>query len=65
MIFLARKSNKFLKLEFRRLTDPTELEQVLDNLIAYYDFRQGALNPSNRILTSGDFLSTFLLSRRA
>ncbi len=48
----AKKSNKSRfnrlkklgKLEFRRLTDSVELERVLDELIVYYDFRQGAAN---------------------
>ncbi len=50
----AKKSNKSRfnrlkklgKLEFRQLTDSTELERVFDDLIAYYDFRQGAVNHS-------------------
>jgi CelD/BcsL family acetyltransferase involved in cellulose biosynthesis/RimJ/RimL family protein N-acetyltransferase len=49
---LAKKSNKSrfnrLKklgvLDFRRLTDPVELEQVYDDIIAFYDLRQGAIN---------------------
>jgi CelD/BcsL family acetyltransferase involved in cellulose biosynthesis/RimJ/RimL family protein N-acetyltransferase len=48
----AKKSNKSrfkrLKklgaLEFRRLTDLEEFEQVFDDLVAFYDFRQGAVN---------------------
>lgn len=50
----AKKSNKSRfnrlkklgKLEFRRLTDSSELEGVLDDLIVFYDFRQGAVNHS-------------------
>jgi CelD/BcsL family acetyltransferase involved in cellulose biosynthesis/RimJ/RimL family protein N-acetyltransferase len=50
----AKKSNKSrfnrLKklgpLEFRRITDPVELERVLDELIAYYDLRHGAVHDS-------------------
>ncbi len=50
----AKKSNKSrfnrLKklgnLEFRRITDPDELEQVFDELIDFYDFRQGAVHNS-------------------
>lgn len=33
-------------LEFRRITDPAELESVFDELIAFYDLRQGAVNHS-------------------
>lgn len=48
----AKKSNKsrFNRLkklgdvEFRRITEPVELERVFDDLIDYYDFRQGAVN---------------------
>lgn len=48
----AKKSNKSRfnrlkklgKLEFRRITDAGELEKVFDDLIVYYDFRQGAVN---------------------
>ena len=51
----AKKSNKSrfnrLKklgtLEFRHIKDSAELEQVFDELIAYYDFRQGAVNHSS------------------
>ena len=50
----AKKSNKSRfnrlkrlgQLEFRRITDPVELERVLDDLIAYYDFRHGAVHDS-------------------
>ena len=50
----AKKSNKSRfnrlkklgKLEFRHLTNPAELERAFDELIAYYDFRQGAVNHS-------------------
>ncbi len=50
----AKKSNKSRfnrlkkigKLEFHQVTDSVELEQVLDELIVYYDFRQGAANNS-------------------
>lgn len=31
-------------LSFKRLADPVELEQVFEKLIAYYDFRQEAVN---------------------
>ena len=48
----SKKSNKSrfnrLKrlgaLSFRRLVEPTELEAVFDDLIAFYDFRQAAVN---------------------
>lgn len=48
----AKKSNKSrfsrLKklgaLEFRRITNPEEFEQVFADLSAFYDFRQGAVN---------------------
>ncbi len=50
----SKKSNKsrFNRLkrlgtiEFRRLTDPAELDLFFDKLIAFYDFRQGAINSS-------------------
>lgn len=50
----AKKSNKSRfnrlkklgKIEFRRLVDSAELERVFDDLIAYYDFRQSAVNHS-------------------
>lgn len=50
----AKKSNKSRfsrlrktgNLEFRRIVDPDELKSVLDELVAYYDFRQGAANQS-------------------
>ncbi len=50
----AKKSNKSRfnrlkklgQLEFRRITDATELERVFDELIGYYDFRQAAVNQS-------------------
>lgn len=32
------------QLEFRRLTDPTEIAEKLDEIITLYDFRQGAAN---------------------
>ena len=38
--------NKLGKLEFRRVTDPADLEQLFDELITCYDFRQGAINQS-------------------
>ncbi len=48
----SKKSNKSRvnrlkrlgKIEFRRLTDPAELDVFFDKLIAFYDFRQGAIN---------------------
>jgi len=48
----AKKSNrsrinrlkKLGKVEFRRLTDPAELEKVFDELIDFYDFRQDAVH---------------------
>jgi CelD/BcsL family acetyltransferase involved in cellulose biosynthesis/RimJ/RimL family protein N-acetyltransferase len=48
----AKKSNKSRfnrlrrlgSLEFRRVTDPVELERVFDDVIAYYDFRHGAVH---------------------
>jgi CelD/BcsL family acetyltransferase involved in cellulose biosynthesis len=50
----AKKSNKSRfnrimklgKVEFRRLTDPAELESAFGDLITFYDFRQGAVNNS-------------------
>lgn len=50
----AKKSNKSRvnrlkrlgKIEFRRLTDPADLDLFFDKLIAFYDFRQGAVNSS-------------------
>jgi CelD/BcsL family acetyltransferase involved in cellulose biosynthesis/RimJ/RimL family protein N-acetyltransferase len=55
----AKKSNKSRfnrlrklgQLEFRRVTDPLELERVLDDLIAYYDFRHGAVHDSSLFRT--------------
>ncbi len=51
----AKKSNKSRfnrlkklgKLDFRRLTESTDLEVVFDDLIAFYDLRQGAVNHSS------------------
>lgn len=48
----AKKSNrsrfnrikKLGKLEFRRVTEAAEFERVFDELVACYDFRQGAVN---------------------
>ncbi|RZJ11793.1 MAG: GNAT family N-acetyltransferase [Rubrivivax sp.] len=50
----AKKSNKSRvnrlkrlgKLEFRQVTDAQELARVLPTLMAFYDFRQGAVNDS-------------------
>jgi len=50
----AKKSNKsrFNRLKklgeirFQRITDPIELNQVFDELITFYDLRQGAVNQS-------------------
>jgi RimJ/RimL family protein N-acetyltransferase len=50
----AKKSNKsrfnrlkkFGKLEFRRILNAGELDKVLDSLILFYDFRQGAVHHS-------------------
>ena len=51
---IAKKGNrsrfnrlkKMGKLEFRRITDTAELEPIFDELIDFYDFRQGAVNNS-------------------
>lgn len=50
----AKKSNKSRfnrikklgDIDFRRISDPVELQRVFDDLIVYYDFRQGAINHS-------------------
>lgn len=50
----AKKSNKSRfnrlaklgKLEFRRISDPAEFERIFDDLIAFYDLRQSAVNQS-------------------
>lgn len=52
---LAKKGNKSRfnrlkrlgELEFKRVTDPAELARVFDELIAFYDFRQGAVNDTS------------------
>lgn len=54
----AKKSNKsrFNRvkklglLEFRRITEPEQFEQVFDDLVIYYDFRQGAVHSSTPFL---------------
>lgn len=48
----AKKSNKSRfnrlrklgSLDFKRVTERSQLEEIFDNFITYYDFRQGAIN---------------------